>query len=721
MPIEPSEEQRKVIDTLCANTNPVVDSCAGSGKTTTIAFCAESLKDLHFCLLTFNKSLKDEVSESFRERGIGNVEVYTYHGLAVKFYDNNCNNDIGIRKVLRNNTEPRKTVDYDVMVLDEVQDMTKLYFNFIWKFLLDMNKPVLLMLLGDEKQSIYEFKGADSRFLTMANQCWKDFPLLKSGEFVHCKLHTSYRITNEMSHFINEGMLGTMRIKACKPGTKVTYVKRKSHQIPLFVQSKIEQLMLNDKSHYGEIMILYPASTYFIAKDIENRLVEMGMPCYFPSQDNEQLNSKLIQNKIAFSSYHGSKGRQRPHIFLLGYDNTYFQYYSGKNKDPKLCPNELYVAASRGICTLSVFHNESKNMVPFMKLSQNEMKWKSYMNFQGVPTAANFHPTVIQEQPDKKPKRDVTAFTRFISEDTLDKISPIIDEIFQVVTESCDDDLLEIPCLHETYNKNVEDVSDLNGTILPIVFNDRLREEQGLQKTPILQMMIKNNLCEYFDDNSNDTSNNKSREKTSNFLLERANLMPSECESISHYLYLSCLYSATCTKTFSRLRQIPLDDYTWLDDDTVEKCIDRLRNTIGTDRSTIWQPEYTIIRGDSDDDHMLIDKLLSPYTPIPYRFAGRADYLTDDGIWELKCTNQLTIEHKLQVILYAWLYLHKGYGVPKKKEKEFHLFNYKTNEHLRLCATREQMTSIVVEIIKGKEELEKLSDEDFLNHLHKPI
>jgi hypothetical protein len=718
MPIDPSDEQQKVIDALSNNSNPIVDSCAGSGKTTTIAFCAEALKSKKFCLLTFNKSLKDEVSESFRERKIDNVEVYTYHGLAVKFYDSYCNNDIGIRKVLRNDTEPRKTVEYDIIVLDEVQDMTKLYFNFLWKFLLNMNHPVLLMLLGDEKQSIYEFKGADSRFLTMAEKCWSDFPLLSSGLFVYCTLHTSYRITNEMSLFINEGMLGQQRIKACKPGPKVTYVKRKSFQIPRYVQAKIEQLMLNDKSHYGEIMILYPASTYYIAKDIENRLVEMGMPCYFPSQDNEQLNSKLIQNKIAFSSYHGSKGRQRQHIFLLGYDLSYFQYYSGKNKDPKECPNELYVAASRGISTLYIFHNESKNMVPFMKLSQNEMKWKPYMNFQGTPTTANFHPVLVQEQPDKKPKKDVTTFTRFISEDTLDKIAPILDEIFEVITEAHEEDVLEIPCFHETYNKNVEEVSDLNGTILPIVFNDRLREEQGLQKTPILQMMIQTNICESSNENWN---NNKKEENSTNFLMERANLMPSECETISHYLYLSCLYSATCTKTYSRLKQIPLDDYTWLDDDTVEKCIERLRNTIGTDCSTIWQPEYIIIRGDSDDDHMLIDKLLSPYTTIPYRFAGRADYLTDDAIWELKCTNQLTIEHKLQVIMYAWLYLHKGYGVPKKKEKEFHLFNYKTNEHLRLCATREQLTSIVVEIIKGKQELEKLSNEEFLNQLHKPV
>jgi len=84
------------------------------------------------------------------------------------------------------------------------------------------------------------------------------------------------------------------------------------------------------------------------------------------------------------------------------------------------------------------------------------------------------------------------------------------------------------------------------------------------------------------------------------------------------------------------------------------------------------------------------------------------------SIWELKCTSNLTLEHKLQLVLYAWLYQSR-YG--EKKEKEYHLFNIKTKEHLKLCASHSQLTTIVVEILKGKQTIPTLNDDDFINTL----
>ena len=48
------------------------------------------------------------------------------------------------------------------MVIDENQDISELYFRFILKFLLDHNDYIQLVFLGDIRQCIYEFKGADS-------------------------------------------------------------------------------------------------------------------------------------------------------------------------------------------------------------------------------------------------------------------------------------------------------------------------------------------------------------------------------------------------------------------------------------------------------------------------------------------------------------------------------------------------------------------------------
>ena len=41
------------------------------------------------------------------------------------------------------------------------------------------------------------------------------------------------------------------------------------------------------------------------------------------------------------SYFHCSKGRQRNHVFVLGYDETFFDYYSGRGKDKNDCLNDL--------------------------------------------------------------------------------------------------------------------------------------------------------------------------------------------------------------------------------------------------------------------------------------------------------------------------------------------------------------------------------------------
>ena len=707
---EPSEEQQKVINALKDNKNVVVDSCAGSGKTTTVGVCANSLPLLKFLLVTFNKQLKDDVVASFKKYEVENVDTFTYHGLAVKHYSNECHNDMGLRRILRNNTEPRYTKTYDIVVIDESQDMSLIYFKFIWKFITDMNNPVLLLILGDEKQCVYEFKGADPRFLTKAEECWSTMPLLKTNEFTKCKLMTCHRITDPMCRFINTNLLGYNRIHSCKIGRPVVYLKRSKYTFPDVIQTWIKNLIKNEKCKYGDFMILIPSTKNSIAKMVENKLVESNIPCFYPSYDSENLDASLIQNKVTFSTFHSSKGRQRDHIFILGFDETYMTIYSGQNKERNVCPNEIYVACSRGIISLHVFQDKDTNMLPFIKTSQSTMiKSREDIHFQGVPTSN----LIVEEKREqtsevKKINSDASGFTRFINEDVLDMISPLLDEIFVTVTPSDEENALDIQSIHETYNDTFEDVSDINGTILPIMFVDRLKEECNIEKKPILQMMINNDLM----------ADEKGRYQ---YLRELAETMPEQCDTISDYLFVGCLYAAVSNKTYSRVKQIPRDNYTWLSEEMITQTIERLRNTIGTKCDSNWCPEYTLIHRESDEEHMMIDKLLSPYLKKNqvYRFTCRCDIATESSFWELKCTSQLTVEHKIQLVLYAWLYQNKGYGLldGNKKEKEFHLFNFKTHEHLQLKATTEQLNQIIVEVVKGKQVKSYLNDEEFLSSL----
>ena len=99
------------------------------------------------------------------ELGIKNVAVHTYHSLAVAIYDPEAFVDKAMRLLVQQCRPPLRLIPADTIVLDEAQDMTFLYFRLIVKYIRDLNMPIQLMVLGDFMQGLYEFKGADIRFL----------------------------------------------------------------------------------------------------------------------------------------------------------------------------------------------------------------------------------------------------------------------------------------------------------------------------------------------------------------------------------------------------------------------------------------------------------------------------------------------------------------------------------------------------------------------------
>jgi len=94
-----------------------------------------------------------------------------------------------------------------------------------------------------------------------------------------------------------------------------------------------------------------------------------------------------------------------------------------------------------------------------------------------------------------------------------------------------------------------------------------------------------------------------------------------------------------------------------------------------------------------------------------FRFSARTDLITEDTVWEMKCTTLISIEHKLQVVIYAWIWKH----IYKEEEKLFKILNIKTGEILVLESTLEELTYIMVLLLKGKYgEQESKPDEEFI-------
>ena len=695
----PSEEQCQVVNAIQENHNVIVDACAGSGKSTTVLTCAKTLHTNKFIQITFNKQLQTEVQEKIIEEKLQNIQVYTYHGLAVKYYSSDCHNDSGIRKMLRENTPFRTEIpSFDVMVLDETQDMTKVYFDLIQKFILDMGEPIQLLILGDEKQALYGFKGADARFLTMADQCWRHFPALKTDSFEVHPLRMSYRITNSMRRFVNEAMLGENRMQSCREGPPVVYIRRSMYDARI-LYCMIQKLIQTEQASYDDFFILCRSLklTNWSVRQLENILVQNNIPCFIPSNENkDDLDSRVIENKVVFSTFHASKGRQRPYVIVLGFDDSHFSHFA-RDKDPNICPNELYVACTRATKKLFVWESMDRktSICPFVKKSHNEMMSCPYISFQGIPSGRK--PQI--EEPEtyeiKKYCVQPTELIRFLPESSLDVISPVVDSMFTVLQPA--ENTIDIPSVHFTSNGYCEEVSDINGIVLPLMFFNHFYKK----KENVLQDMIHNNMKDI-------------SKKHHAFLHDIVDKMPSECEDVSEYLYVANILNATQEMLYSRLKQIPKDEYTWVTQETLEICYARLECALQNETNPeTWQSESYIIHKNNEIDHVHIDELLMHSLKdidTIYRFTARADLITPTSLWELKCTSQLSMDHKLQLIVYAWLYF-----VKNKEEKKFYLFNIKTNELLSLDASIEQLTYVVAEIIRGKYyEPTVLSDEEFI-------
>jgi hypothetical protein len=196
--------------------------------------------------------------------------------------------------------------------------------------------------------------------------------------------------------------------------------------------------------------------------------------------------------------------------------------------------------------------------------------------------------------------------------------------------------------------------------------------------------------------------------------------LPRKCETIRDYLYLTNIYSTIQEKLYFKLKQIDTDDYTWLNESIIDKCIFRLKEIIEKDcKENVPLIENTIIY-ENDELHINIDTFLKPTfgDDVLFRFNAKTDLITDSTLWELKCTSTLSIDHKLQLVIYAWL-LHmrsmKEDDTVRKIPRQFKLFNIKTNELLTLKSSVEDLHNVIILLLKGKcQETIKQTDEEFI-------
>lgn len=679
--LQPSEEQKVIINAIKLDSNISVDAVAGSGKTTTLIFIAKAFPEKKILQITYNKQLKFEVRNRALKEGVdSNLKIHTYHSLAVRYYYEKANVDQGIIKLLKDDMKIRKKDRYDIIVIDESQDMTPLFYELIQKFLLDINFPESgLIIMGDRYQGIYDFKNADTRFLTLSDRIY-------SGKFINLPLKESYRVTKNIATFVNNVMLGYDRIKSNKDSNyKVIYCKLNIFSIHCKMVQWIKEF-LSKGFKPDDIFVLAPtikASGLNPVKRLENELVKEGIAVYYSRTDDDGLDEEIIRNKIVFTTFHQSKGRERKIVIVYGFDNSYFKYFK-RTSDPNYCPSELYVATTRAKEILILLDSESEQALPFLRLDYNQMKMSNYINFVGTNRQINV--TKINEKPNEKYHTiTITELVRYISEDTMKYLIPLVDDIFEELDNQKAKNTVEIPTSIRMESGLTEDISNLNGLVIPQLYEQEIKNDNLFAKLFLKKNPITNNAL--IIDNIN-----------------KVKELQQQSKNIESMLLLGNIYIAYYENIHSKLKQTL--KYDWLKEDDLKICFRNLARYIKVD------PEFEIELGDRVDSKGLYYRYVTnAYGVIDIR--GRADCIDSESLFEFKCVSTLQIEHQLQLICYAWLWK-KTLGV-NDTMKRFILLNIRTGESKEMFYKDYEIESIMSILFDNKFS-EKITetDEEFI-------
>ncbi|WP_207494525.1 RecQ family ATP-dependent DNA helicase [Aridibaculum aurantiacum] len=162
-----------------ANQHIVVAAGPGSGKTRVLVhklaslLLAEDVKHEQLLMLTFSRAAATEFKKRLLEL-IGNaanfIEIRTFHsycfdllGKVGSLSHSETILEMAVSKIKAGDVEPGR-ITKAVLVVDEAQDMNANECALV-KALMEHNDGMRVLLVGDDDQNIYEFRGADSQYM----------------------------------------------------------------------------------------------------------------------------------------------------------------------------------------------------------------------------------------------------------------------------------------------------------------------------------------------------------------------------------------------------------------------------------------------------------------------------------------------------------------------------------------------------------------------------
>lgn len=323
-----STEQQRMVDLALSGHDVIVDSTVGAGKTTAIqALCSKAGKDRRVLYLTYSKLLKLDA-----QRRVTGAKVQNYHGIV---YPSLLR--AGIRcsvgqsiSVFNREFDTRLKHDfpvYDMLVIDEYQDITEEYAQLI-RNIKSLNPDMVMVLVGDTEQKVKSNTRIDTRAFALeicANPTIVNF----SQSF-----RIGPAIADQLSLAWNKSVIGANTDQVVYYMTYETAFERLKRAEP------------------GQVLCL---GTRNGAMSVALNNLERSQPVkynkntVYASIQGGDSTVSYDENTAVFTTFDASKGLERDICVVFDYTSKNWKTRNGfSNVDHIVMRNIFLVAASRG-------------------------------------------------------------------------------------------------------------------------------------------------------------------------------------------------------------------------------------------------------------------------------------------------------------------------------------------------------------------------------------
>lgn len=647
-----SPEQQNVVK-LCAEKNVVVSARPGSGKTTMAEAIAAHYPHLRIAFAVYSKIL--QLENARRLKRYRNAKVFTMHKMAKLLFGTAIRDDVKllkqIKRAVSSNELPEGDFEpFDIIVLDEFQDCDDLlYWAIICFIRVNTRKrggrPALLVTLGDERQSIFRFRGADHRYLSLAPEL---LSAISSHPFVELSLSESFRLSNETAQFINKTFLGgDPYMTSSKSGPKPIVFRYNPPHIDVLAE-KLSAMIKEYGAKNSAIIAPSVRKNWPLINLVNILKKKYHIPIAEPIDYDSHVDKQTLKGKLSISTIHGFKGRERDLVILLGIDSSFFRFL-GRDLPDNTCPNEVFVALTRAVEQLVLVHDENEKLMPFVSVD-NLYETAEVINMtseQARIASPNAPGRALQFGLALPAKVNVTDMARYVRGERLDEIIQrdlCTQELSKSLPEEEHIHMEDVVC-SDPVKGFYESVGDINALVVLAAFQHAITGAATL-----------------FGSNNQVTDDR---------------LSVNTHGHISWLCRSACAYQARISGYLPRYLQMENHDFNWINLSDLVLAKDRLQSELGDSASNLKFEVHV-------ERYLVVDKRET-------LLHGRADVVTaptisEDGeiesvesVWEIKFVSRLSNEHIVQACTYAYLLAVRSGQIPR-----IILYNVRDGEKLEI-------------------------------------